>query len=182
MLLERSRRARHVCLSVRPFAGVRIAVPPGVTFRSAEQVARAKASWLRRQLEKVASLERRAIELEKTRPLDCRKARRRLVKRLDELCRQYGYAYNRVTVRKQKTRWGSCSAKNNISLNLQLVRLPADLMDYVILHELVHTQIKNHSQAFWDRLDQLVGEAKKLDRQLNQYPLLQLSACKQEAD
>ncbi len=182
MQLERSSRARHICLSVRPFTGVRVAVPRGVTFRSAEQVARSKASWLKSQIEKNASIERRAIELEKTHPIDCSQARRRLVERLDELSRKYGYPYNKVAVKNQKTRWGSCSAKNNISLNMQLIRLPADLMDYVILHELVHTRIKNHSKAFWDQLNELVGDAKLLDRRVNHYPLLQLQACKREAN
>jgi predicted metal-dependent hydrolase len=130
----------------------------------------------------VASLERRAVELETTRPIDCQKARRRLVSRLDELSQVHGYTYNRVFIRNQKTRWGSCSAKNNISLNLQLARLPVELMDYVILHELVHTRIKNHSQAFWDQLNGLVGEAKQLDRRLNEYPLFQPTTCKRGAD
>lgn len=180
MQLERSSRARHICLSVRPFRGIRVAVPRGVTFRSAERVARSKASWLKSQIDKAASIERQAIELEKTHPIDWRKARRRLVERLDELSRKYEYTYNKVAVKNQKTRWGSCSAKNNISLNVQLIRLPADLMDYVILHELVHTRIKNHSKAFWDQLNELVRDAKQLDRALNQYPLLQLEACKRE--
>ncbi|KPJ77312.1 MAG: hypothetical protein AMJ54_08375 [Deltaproteobacteria bacterium SG8_13] len=180
--LERSSRARHICLTVRPFAGVRIAVPRGVSYRSAEQVARAKLPWLKKQLAKAASMERMALELEKTHPIDSRNARKLLVVRLQELSRKYGFAYNRVFIRNQKTRWGSCSANNNISLNLQLIRLPAELMDYVIFHELVHTRIKNHSQAFWEQLNQLVGEAKALDRKLNEYPLLQPADRAREAD
>jgi hypothetical protein len=158
------------------------ASPSGRLRAFAEQVARAKLPWLKKQVEKVASLERRAMELEKSQPIDCNTARQRLVERLDALCRKYGYAYNKVSVRNQRTRWGSCSAKNDISLNLQLIRLPADLIDYVILHELVHTRIKNHSQAFWDRLSGLVGDAKTLDRRLNQYPLIQPGACQQVSD
>ena len=148
----------------------------------AEQVARDKLPWLKKQIEKVASLERQAIEREKSDPIDCRNARRQLIDRLAALARRHGFTYNSVAVRNQKTRWGSCSTKNNISLNLQLIRLPADLMDYVLLHELVHTRIKNHSPAFWDRLNQLVGEAKQLDRQLSQYPLVQPGTCRREAD
>ena len=180
--LERSLRARHICLSVRPFAGVRIAVPRGVTFQSAEQVAHDKLPWLKKQIEKVASLEQQAIEREKSDPIDCRKARRQLIGRLELLARRHGFTYNSVAVRNQKTRWGSCSAKNNISLNLQLIRLPDKLLDYVLLHELVHTRIKNHSQGFWEQLNQLVGEAKKLDRQLSQYPLVQPGTCRRETD
>ena len=59
-----------------------------------------------------------------------------LIKRLDKLAEKHGLKYNRVFVRNQKTRWGSCSSKNNISLNAKLVKLPEKLMDYIILHEL----------------------------------------------
>ncbi|MFC2065463.1 M48 family metallopeptidase [Chloroflexota bacterium] len=59
---------------------------------------------------------------------------------------QHSFTYNRVTIRNQKTRWGSCSHKNNISLNMKLVLLPEDLVGYVILYELVHTKI--HSIQF----------------------------------
>jgi predicted metal-dependent hydrolase len=76
-------------------------------------------------------------------------------------------------VRSQKTRWGSCSFNNNISLNVKLTRLPQELIDYVILHELAHTRIKNHGREFWKMLDGLIGDAKKLDRRLREYqPIL----------
>jgi predicted metal-dependent hydrolase len=57
-------------------------------------------------------------------------------------------------------------------LNVNLVRLPDELIDYTILHELVHTRIKNHGQRFWDQLDRLLGDAKQLDQALNEYTFL----------
>jgi predicted metal-dependent hydrolase len=57
-------------------------------------------------------------------------------------------------------------------LNVNLVRLPDELMDYTILHELVHTRIKNHGKRFWAQLDRLLGDARKLDRALNDYNLM----------
>jgi hypothetical protein len=72
-------------------------------------------------------------------------------------------------VKNQKTRWGSCSEKNNINLNANLVLLPDELIDYAILHELVHTRVKKHSKRFWDELDKLVGNAKKLDQKLKKH-------------
>jgi len=97
------------------------------------------------------------------------KARMILVDRLNELAHANGFEYGRVFVRSQKTLWGSCSGKNNISLNINLLRLPDDLRDYVILHELVHTRIKNHSRTFWAELEKYVGEAKKKRSQLKKW-------------
>jgi len=77
--------------------------------------------------------------------------------------------YNRVFVRNQKTRWGSCSWKNNISLNAKLVKLPEKLMDYIILHELVHTRVRNHGKEFYAELGQLVPDQKLLDSELKEY-------------
>jgi predicted metal-dependent hydrolase len=74
-------------------------------------------------------------------------------------------------VKNQKTRWGSCSEKNNINLNVNLVLLPDELIDYAILHELVHTRVKNHSKRFWAELDKLVGDAKKNDKKLKNHRL-----------
>ena len=103
---------------------------------------------------------------------DRKAARQLLVDRLDSLARKYGFTYNRVFIRNQKTRWGSCSTKNNINLNVNLVRLPAELIDYTILHELVHTRVKNHSQKFWAQMDRLLGDAKKIDKKLRAYEFL----------
>ena len=65
-----------------------------------------------------------------------------------------------------KTRWGSCSAKNNINLNMLITYLPKHLQDYIILHELVHTRIKNHSNQFWNILDGIVGDARGMHKEL----------------
>ena len=91
-----------------------------------------------------------------------------LKNRLKELSDIYGFKYNRVFIRNQKTRWGSCSGKNNISLNINLVRVSNELQDYVILHELVHTKIKNHSIRFWKDLDKYVGDGKKYAKLLKE--------------
>ena len=94
--------------------------------------------------------------------------------RLDHLSKTFGFSYNKVFLRNQKTRWGSCSEKNNINLNYNLVKLPDDLIDYILLHELLHTRIKNHGKTFWDALDRLTGNAKHLDRRLKDYSILLL--------
>lgn len=97
-------------------------------------------------------------------------AKQLLPARLQELAKAHGFSYNKVTIRNNRRNWGSCSAKNNISLNLQMMKLPDVLIDYILLHELVHTEIKNHSPGFWKRLDEVSGNrAKELARQVRKY-------------
>jgi len=90
--------------------------------------------------------------------------------RLKELAQKHGFSYNNVTIRNNKRNWGSCSSRNNISLNLQMMKLPDELIDYILLHELVHTEIKNHSEKFWKKLDQATEyRARELARQVKIY-------------
>lgn len=97
-------------------------------------------------------------------------AKKNLPERVDYLSRKFNLTYRRVTVRDNKSRWGSCSRDNSISLNIHLMRLPEHLCDYIILHELAHTVHRHHQKSFWDFLDQLTsGRAKILDRQLLEY-------------
>lgn len=97
-------------------------------------------------------------------------ANKYLPERIKELAEKHNLRYNRISVRDNKTRWGSCSRDNNINLNIHLMRLPQPLCDYVILHELSHIVHKHHQKPFWQFLEQLTGgSAKILDRELNKY-------------
>jgi len=87
--------------------------------------------------------------------------------RVAQLARKKGLFYKDVRIKKMRTRWGSCSRQNMINLNLHLMRLEDRLLDYVILHELVHTVVKNHGAEFWKRLDEVMGcESKGVAKEL----------------
>ena len=92
-----------------------------------------------------------------------------LPNRVKYFAKKFDFHYKKVTIKNTKTRWGSCSSINNINLNLHLMRLTDKLIDYVILHELVHTKIKNHQKEFWDLLNIVSGDAKGLDIELKKY-------------
>jgi hypothetical protein len=87
------------------------------------------------------------------------------------LAEKTGLPYNGIKIREFKTKWGSCAAENIINLNLKLVSLPARLRDYVIIHELIHTKIKNHGFEFWNELERYLPEGRRMDRELKKYNL-----------
>ncbi len=89
-----------------------------------------------------------------------------LPERVKELSERSGLSYKEVKVRRMKSRWGSCSAGNNINLSTSLLLLPPHLSDYVILHELAHTVHKDHSVRFWKLLDRLSGDSAQLRAEL----------------
>lgn len=90
----------------------------------------------------------------------------RLSPALMHLAGELGFAVQRVVIRSQRTRWGSCSTRGTVSLNCSLLFLPSDVVRYLFLHELAHTRHMNHSRAFWDLVESLEPDYRKLDREL----------------
>lgn len=98
-----------------------------------------------------------------------KEAKRYLPERLGELSRKHRLPFNKVIIKNNKTRWGSCSHSNNINLSLHLMRLPDHLIDYILLHELAHTVHKNHSRKFWKDLEKIYPYARAADQELKDY-------------
>lgn len=94
------------------------------------------------------------------------RASERLAPRFRMLARQHGLAPGRLTWRNQKSRWGSCSPSGNISLNVRLMFLPPDLVDYVFVHELAHLEHPDHSHRFWKAVERMLPGAMRCRRQL----------------
>ncbi|MDR3226748.1 MAG: M48 family metallopeptidase [Prevotellaceae bacterium] len=93
-------------------------------------------------------------------------AKQYLPQRLEFLANKYNFKYNQVRIKNNLTNLGSCSYQNNINLNLHIMRLSDELIDYVILHELCHTVEKNHGAGFWKLLDSVTNNnARKLSQQ-----------------
>lgn len=96
-------------------------------------------------------------------------AKQYLPEKVKGLAVKFEFNFNKLTLKNIKSRWGSCSRKNNINLSIHLMRLPDHLVDYVILHELAHTVHHNHSKRFWTLLDKVTSDAKSLDKELRKY-------------
>ena len=81
------------------------------------------------------------------------------------ISQEHSLPFNKVTIRRQKTRWGSCSSNKSLNLNQNLLFLPAPLASYVMTHELAHTKHHNHSPAFWKYLDSILPDSKRLQKE-----------------
>lgn len=102
----------------------------------------------------------------KTHYLKYKEAARALVHRRLEELNVHGFVYNRVAIKNSTSRWGSCSEKKNLNFNYRILFLPPHLQDYIIVHELCHLQIFNHSPAFWALVAEMVPDYKVCRREL----------------
>jgi hypothetical protein len=167
IFLEHSRRAKRIVIYARPFKGVRVAVPAQTSFKKALAFVRVKKQWIEKQITRTEHIENQNRALANyLSSIDKANAEKRLITRLNHLAEKHGFTYGKVSIRNQTTRWGSCSHKNNVSLNMKLVLLPEELIDYVILHELVHIRIHSHDEKFWAELDKYVGNSKIMAKRL----------------
>lgn len=97
-----------------------------------------------------------------------RQTRRHLVERLQKLSIKMGLNYNRVFVKRQKTRWASCSRHGTISLNAKLLFLPPNIVDYVMIHELCHLEEMNHSKRYWQLVSHHCRDYRRYDAKLRE--------------
>jgi predicted metal-dependent hydrolase len=162
---DSSSKAKRIIISVKP-QFVRVTIPKRQSFKNAQKFVESKLDWIKTNKQ---SMNLQIKMREKLPEIDRKVARKVLCQRIGELAQLHNFRYNRISIRKQKTRWGSCSSKDNINLNMNLLHLPSELMDYILLHELVHTRVKNHSKDFWDELETVVPNAKQIDLKLKDY-------------
>lgn len=149
IVFHKKKGIRRVSLRVHPVKGVSVSVPYLVPYAAAMAFFRLKRDWV---IQTVERQKERYKDVPKADPQQIesmrRQAKAELPVRLAELAARYGFVYNRVSIKHNATNWGSCSSRNNINLNLNIVRLPDILRDYILLHELCHLRHHDHGQAF----------------------------------
>ncbi len=162
---------------VHPDGRVVVTVPYRMPTLLAKQFVRAKESWIeeRKALFQQKEIDRIAQGLPKRLTLGGdrgeytklkEQARAILEKRVPEINTLYGFVYKDITVRNQKTRWGSCSTKGNLNFNYKVAFLPQEMMDYVIVHELCHLTEFNHSKKFWDLVAKVIPSYVHIRREM----------------
>ena len=125
-----------------------------------------KESWIRMQQGRMQEREKMRqqarIHLDAAQEQELReRAKSVLAQRTAYFARQIGVTYGRITVRDQKTRWGSCSQTGNLNFNFRLILAPLEVLDYVVVHELCHRRQMNHSAQFWQEVAQVLPDYRK---------------------
>jgi len=148
-VFRKSLRSRSISIRVHPVKGVSVSVPYIVPYAAARLFFEARREWI---LETMARQKERLKDVRPAAPGEIgalrRQAKAELPPRLAGLAARYGFIYNKVTIKHNASNWGSCSSKGNINLNLNIVRLPKVLQDYILLHELCHLRHQDHGHAF----------------------------------
>jgi predicted metal-dependent hydrolase len=145
MYFIRHRRARRYVLRVEGDGRLRVTIPRGGSRREAEAFVQRNIDWIVRQRTR-AQADLRPLENDGA---FRQQARRELPARLLELAARHGLVVTRVSVRNQRSRWGSCGRDGHICLNWRLVLMPPSVRDYVLVHELMHLRRMDHSPAYW---------------------------------
>ncbi len=176
--LSQTLRARRISISVRATGAVRLSFPYGVSQKRALAFLDQKAEWIgaarERLARKQASMPPQLSPAEQKAHVEelRRAAKADLPGRIARLSEATGLKYEKLAIRASRTKWGSCSGRNHISLSLFLMALPEHLRDYVIIHELCHTVHHNHSPRFHALVDRLVGGREKaLNRELRAFTI-----------
>ena len=163
-------------LEVRDANTVLARIPTRVSDRELKAFVENHRSWIREKTEVMAEREEKRKSTPAPQPellskTDRMKIQLKIGKRVRHYCEAMGVTVGYVTVKNQKTRWGSCSAKGNVNFNYQLAFLPDELLDYVVIHELAHRRHMNHSRAFWAEVEKYCPDYLERREQLKEYSL-----------
>jgi predicted metal-dependent hydrolase len=165
--LRTSERARSLRLTIYPDGRVVVTAPVSVSEEVVERFMRQKSAWVVGKLDYFKRSPRVVLEAGRNGFVRYHDSALALVTdRLAYFNKLYDFRFNRVTVKKQKARWGSCSKKGNLNFNYRLVLLPSHLADYIIVHELCHLAEFNHSAAFWAQVARAIPNWRTLRKEL----------------
>jgi hypothetical protein len=166
--LRSYKSSRHLRLAIHDNGTVTVTKPIFVTEKMVHDFLETKGSWILQQLRKGANSPRNLSPAQELADYQRYKVRAHnfVSDRLEYFNRFYGFKYGRVTVRRQKTRWGSCSRSGNLNFNYRLIFLEPAAADYIIVHELCHLGEFNHSPNFWSLVAQQIPDYRDLRKKV----------------
>lgn len=166
--LKRNSRGGNLRLAIHPDGRLVVSAPAFLGKERIEKFLREKTTWIRENLEKVKAEKSRFGPggQRKEYLLLKNQARRVAREKAQKYARLGGFVFNRISIRNQRTRWGSCSQKGNLNFNYKIALLPEELAEYIVVHELCHLKEFNHSPAFWRLVGELLPDYKNRRRRI----------------
>ena len=158
-------KRKTISICVHPGGNIEVKAPLSITNKELQKLLEKKAKWMaekqRDVLEKEIQKQKNNFTEEEIKAYK-QKAKRQILQRIE-----YYSAYipeavkiNRITIKEQKSRWGSCSSKGNLNFNWRLILAPEAVLDYVVVHEMCHLKYMNHSKAFWSEVERILPDYK----------------------
>lgn len=162
---------KSIAIELKP-EGLTVRAPKGMSRREINAFIESKRPWIEKHLSK---MQERQEEIEQFPPFTMEEihelADMALVvipERVKKYVPMVGVDYGRITIRNQRSRWGSCSSKGNLNFNCLLMSFPEDVIDYVVVHELCHRKHMNHSASFYAEVERVFPEYRKCQKWLKE--------------
>ena len=177
---------KTVAIQVNSDLSVTLRVPRWATQRDIQKILKEKETWILKHIEdirqKKAEFELFAPERWSNDEIHelADKALKYIPERVAYFAKQIGVDYGRITIRNQKTRWGSCSSRGNLNFNCLLMLAPPEVIDYVVVHELCHRKQMNHSKDFWSEVEKVIPNYKQSEKWLKDEGTLIMHRAKGE--
>lgn len=168
----RSKR-KTISLRIKPDGSIELRTPLYMTDSQIQKFINEKTNWIEKHLK---SVKERQEQMKQIKPLSNDDIQKLADKALDYIPNRVEYyskilnvTYGKITIRNQKSRWGSCSSKGNLNFNCLLMLTPTEVLDYVIVHELCHRKEMNHSARFWAEVEKIIPDYKNHKKWLKEH-------------
>lgn len=167
--VRKHRKAKRLRIAISCDGNCRVTIPWRMSMLDAEKFVQQNSEWVLDKMKAMKKIGRNNLLMRRDRK-EYQKvkeyARDFITKRLEKYSAFYGFAYKKIAIRDQKTRWGSCSKKGNLNFNYKIILLPERHADYIIVHELCHLKEFNHSKRFWNLVAETIPEYKEIKKRL----------------
>jgi len=173
--LKRYKKSKSLRVKIKTSGDVLVTAPYRVSKKYIDSFIQSKVGWIQEKIDLFKSLPQPHIQTKRGDYKKYKEQARTLVEqKLEKVNSFYNFKFNRVFIRDQKTRWGSCSSKKNLNFNYKIIFLPDHLAEYIIAHELCHLKEMNHGKGFWDLVGQTIMNPLEVQRELREFRINRL--------
>ena len=163
---------KTMSLEIKADGSVVVRAPLRLSEAKIQKFVEEKQEWILKNLEKIQKRDAQKENVQKLSALERQHLQNKacvvIPRRVAYYAEKLGVSYGKITLRQQKTRWGSCSSEKNLNFNWKLILAPPEVLDYVVVHELCHRKYMNHSKQFWAEVAKVMPDYKKCERWLKE--------------